>query len=391
MQAIKKTILTAFALTAATAAFPASIDETLRSVEENNLELKSLRQGIEIEAMESRAANLPEGPSIEYGRLYDASGAAASSELEVMQPFEFPTIYAARSKAAGRRREAAETAYSERRQSILLEARNACLYLVYLSLADSVLTLRSGNSERLLELYEKRMANGDANAIELNKIRLDRMSAEAERVRIENERLGAAAALAALNGGSDPGFSDTAYPEPDLGGLEAAADEALGRDAATLSAKALESAAESELSVSRQGWIPSFEAGYVRETEGGAAANGFKIGASFPLYSTAGKVRAAKASLTRAGIETQRAEAEAGSRIGGLKNEIESLSRLLAAYDRELLGGTLDLLSKAVENGEISLIYYYAEAEKIYASLLECLQIELRLHQAASELNKHKL
>ena len=84
-----------------------SIDEVLRQIEQNNKELQSQQHATRAAQLEVQTQNNLEDPSVEYSPFYTKGiTGMSSSELVVTQGFDFPTLYAARSRSGKLQREA---------------------------------------------------------------------------------------------------------------------------------------------------------------------------------------------------------------------------------------------------------------------------------------------
>lgn len=392
---MKQTIIIMLALLA----FPAAgagaqgIGDVLKSIEQNNKELQALRKDNEAAEAGIKSQNNLEDPSVEYSPFFrrGASG-VASSELVVSQGFDFPTVYAARSKSGRLQRETLGLQYSAARRDILLEAKNLCLDLVHIGKTEALLNRRRKNTEELLALFTKKLDNGDATALDVNKIKLDLMNIQAEVATTGAARQTAMQSLTALNGNAPLTFSADGYgPAMPDESYEAMLARATDADYDILAAQASEQALAQEIKVNKQNWIPKLEIGYRRNTDTGEASNGFLVGASFPLFSSRNKMKMAKAQHEGAQLRLDNARIQVENRVRARIQEVQKLKKAKDAYDTALLQQTLGILRKAVESGEISIIDYYVEADGIYSNLQTYLDIERQYQGALAEIYKNEL
>lgn len=127
-----RTIIIAAIALAATASIKAQdINAVLKSIEQNNVELKALQKGNEAAGIEIKSQNTLEDLSIEYSPFFqnNVSG-IASSELVITQGFDFPTLYGARKKAGKLQRNVLDMQYQTARRDILLNAKKLCLDII---------------------------------------------------------------------------------------------------------------------------------------------------------------------------------------------------------------------------------------------------------------------
>ena len=290
------------------------------------------------------------------------------------------------------RSDAIDRQYQLARRDILLQARLLCMDIVRLNQEKALLGRRLSNAEELLALMEKRFSEGDASIIEVNKVKMEMMDMKSAAVRNSAALETAMSGLSALNGGIPVDFDAVAYPamEP-VGDPEAFISETLESDMAVKSAEAALDAADGYVRLNRQNWLPKFEIGYRRNTALAEASHGFLIGASIPLFSNRNKTKIAEAERYAAGNMLNDTRMQAESALRSALGEIRQLQSALDVYDVQLMYGTLDALKKAVEGGMISVMDYYVEADGVYSSLLEYIDVENRYYRLMAEVRKNEL
>lgn len=390
---IKKIVVTVLVSSAILCARAQEIESILTEVEQNNKELQALRKSNEASELEIRSRNSLEDPSVEYSPFYrKGTDGMASSELVVSQGFDFPTLYAARHKAGKLQKEVLDMQYLTARRDILLNAKSLCLDLVYQNRLLGLLEERRKNAEELLTLFTRKLEAGDATLLDVNKIKMDRMNIQTETTQAESARQTALQQLLALNGNVPLTYEPTEYgttlAESDY---EAMYTRAVASDYELRTARASELAAAQEIRVSRQNWIPKLEVGYRRNTELEEARHGFLVGASFPIFSSRKQVRMAKAQHAGMQLQLENTHLQTENRVRAKINELQALGKAADAYDVELMYHTLDLLRKAVESGEISVIDYYVEADGIYRNLQTYMGLERQYQGALAEIRKNEL
>ena len=370
-----------------------SIEEVLQSVAMNNPELKSLIQSTEAAQLQLKTDNMPEDPTVEYSSFYSRNTTGQSgSELVVSQGFDFPTLYATRSRQNKLSSASLESGLDVERRRILLEAKTVCMDIIMYRQLGELLDMQSGIAEEMLELFQKRYETGDATALELNKIKMELMNVATE---VADNRAALSAAdntLRAMNGDVELVFDADFYPlAEDVADPQAAMEEYISGNAAIISAETAAQAAQKQVSLDRQGWIPKIEIGYRRNTAIREAEHGFLVGGSIPLFSNSRKVRMAKAQSVsahnRLAMAKARAQAEASSFIA----DIRETKAALDAYDEPLMRETLSLLKEAVEGGQISVIDYFVEASNIYTNLSNCITLQNRYQKLLAQLYVNQL
>lgn len=389
---MKKIILAAMAFAAVVSAKAQDINAVLKSVEQNNMELKALLKGNEAADIENKSQNTLEDLSIEYSPFFQSeTSGIASSELVITQGFDFPTLYGARKKAGQLQRNVLDMQYQTARRDILVNAKKLCLDIINYNKQKQLLQERRKNADELLAMFELKFKNGDATSLELNKIKLDRMNLETELVQADTKHANAMQQLQALNGGLPIEVNMTEYPQAPADDEVTMYEKAVATDWTVRTAQASVLAAEQDVKVNKQSWIPKFEIGYRRNTEGDNASNGFLIGGSIPLFSSKNKVKIAKARQTEAVMQHANARINAENSARTMINQIKQLKASADAYDVPLMRQTLKLLRTAVENGEISVTEYYVEADNIYKNMITYMDIERQYQDALTEIYKNEL
>ncbi|MBS5876884.1 MAG: TolC family protein [Prevotella sp.] len=389
---MKKIILAAMAFAAVVSAKAQDINSVLKSVEQNNMELKALLKGNEAADIENKSQNTLEDLSIEYSPFFQSeTSGIASSELVITQGFDFPTLYGARKKAGKLQRNVLDMQYQTARRDILVNAKKLCLDIINYNKQKQLLQERRKNADELLAMFELKFKNGDATSLELNKIKLDRMNLETELVQADTKHANAMQQLQALNGGQPIEVNMTEYPQAPADDEVTMYEKAVATDWTVRTAQASVLAAEQDVKVNKQSWIPKFEIGYRRNTEGDNASNGFLIGGSIPLFSSKNKVKIAKARQTEAVMQHANARINAENSARTMINQMKQLKASADAYDVPLMRQTLKLLRTAVENGEISVTEYYVEADNIYKNMITYMDIERQYQDALTEIYKNEL
>ncbi len=370
-----------------------TVDEVLSQIERNNKELQAQEQTIRASKLEVQAENNLEDPSVEYSPFYTRGiSGMSSSELVVTQGFDFPTLYAARRQSGKWKQEVLDRQLRIFRRDILLNAKNLCLDLILYNQKQTLLVQRKKNADELLVLFEKRLKEGDVGVLDVNKIKMELMNVQTEVVQNEAAHRSALQQLLAMNGNLPLEFTENTYPSlPELDSYNELYDEIMSTDATLLVADANVRAAEKELKVNRQSWLPKFEVGYRRNTSLDEKSNGFLVGGSLPLFSNRKKGKIIQAQVTSAKLQVENARLQAEAQVQSRYNEICKLREAMQAYDVGLMYKTLDLLNEAVKAGQLSIIEFYTEADNVYQNLQAYMELENQYQKLMADIYKNRL
>lgn len=361
----------------------------LYSVEQHNLTLRSLRAQTDAVVADTRTGLTPADPEISAGYYWgNAHSEGNRVDLEVMQSFDFPTVYANKARIARGEASAAELEYAAARRDILMETESLCAEIVYHQALDGILQSCMESARELSEAYGESFAGGESNVIERNKARLAYLSSLN---RYESNRVDLAAALAdlsRLNGGEPVSLPDRAFTTP-----------LLPQDFESLCARLKEedpslqlAASRSELSrlgvsLASSETLPKFRLGYVSERTGPGVLQGVGGGISIPLWENKGRVRAAKARAAAQEMTEREAVSSYEIRLRRVYDQALRLSEICGRY-REALAGinSTEVLRKALGAGEISLVDYLVEMDIWNDANEQTLQCERDLCVAAARL-----
>ena len=370
-----------------------NIEQVLQSIEANNKELLSQKQLTKAQKMENRTENNLPDPTVSYSSFYkNGAGPGHGTELVATQGFDFPTQYITRNRQAEMENEAIDLQQQAFRRDVLLRAKNLCLDLILLNQEKALMDIRMKNADELEALYAKRLEAGDANILEVNKIKMERMNVQTEVAQNNAAHRTALQSLLAMNGNMPVEFSESTYPEvKEILDYNQLRDEVVASDYSLQAAVAFTRAAEKQVSVDKQNWLPKLEAGFRRNTDTGMSMNGFVVGGSIPLFSNRKKVQIAKAQAISAQLMQEDALLHVENNLMALYNEMTQLKEAMHAYDMPLLYKSLDLLKQALKEGEISLIEYFVEAETVYQNLQARMQLENQYQKVMASIYKNEL
>ena len=386
-------IATIVALSTYSVALADTVGDVLKQVAANNLTLQALVHDNQADVLDIKASNSIGGPSVEYSPFFTKGySGVAESELVVSQEIDFPTKYAARNKQAKMQQTVGDKLLAKQRRDILLQAQLLCIDLIRLNQTLSMLRERLANSETLLQMYQKRMEAGDANALELNKVKLDCMEVRTLVNEAQGERISLLQQLRQLNGGKPIDVTDTVLPDyPQITNFEEYRALALASDADVAVAQTSLRAADMNLKLQKNEWLPNISFGYRRNTEHGEGINGFLVGVSFPLYSNSSNVKAARQRRESAELQVVQAQNEAEASLRTNYEQLQGLQQVIDHSDVKLLQESLTLFAKALQHGEITALVYYVEINSIYEKLQRHIDLHCQSVKLLAELHKEEL
>lgn len=386
-------IAVSFVLMAFTASADNSVDDVLKQIAQNNLTLRALQHDNEADVLDIKAENSLDGLSVEYSPFFRSGySGVAESELVVSQEIQFPTKYADRNKQAKMLKSVGGKMYEKNRRDILFEAEQLCLDIIRLNMTMTMLDQRLKNSETLHQMYDKRMAAGDANILEVNKVKLDCMEVQTMVSEAQNERMLLLQQLQQLNGGKPVTIDSEKFPEfQPIKDFESYKALYLASDADIQMAETMLKSADMNVKMQKRGWLPNISFGYRRNTEQKEGVNGLMVGVSFPLYSNSKRIKAARERRQSAELQVEQARKDAESQLQSGYQQLVGLQQVLDHSDVKMMQESIVLFSKALQHGEINALDYYTEVNSIYEKLQRHIDIHCQSAKLHAVLHKNEL
>lgn len=367
-------------------------EQVLSNVEMNNTTLKALREQANAEKIGNKTGINLANPEVEFGYLWGSpKGVDNKIDLSVKQSFDFPTSYRHRSQLTDGRNIQVELAYDQQVKSILSEARNLCVELVYQTKLNHELKQRSEHARDLHEAYKARFNKGDVDIIEYNKTKLSLLSTEKAFQINEVEINTLKAELQRLNGG-EPIAEIIGYSSYNLPlSFEQWFNTARENNPTLKYAEKEVELSKKEEQLTRSLNLPKFSAGYASERIPGTSEvqQGISIGVSIPLWEGRNTVKHRKAQTIA--LQAQGEDMKLQFRNGLWKQyeKAGKLKGLLNDYQEALsVSNNRELLKKALDKGQLSLINYIVELTSYYETVDQYLETEKDYQLAIAELQQ---
>lgn len=366
------------------------IELLLQEVERNNTTLSALRSQVEAEKTGNRTGIYLHNPEVDLYLLSKSDEPLRRTNLHVLQPFDFATLLGRRSKLSRELNKQLDYHYLEARQNILFEARQLIVDMIFCNAMDREYERRLTHARNIARAYESMLGQGEVNILEHNKAQINLFNLQKASELNDIERRALLAGLQALNGGQPLEISLAEFPSAVL-----PTDFSAWYEQESAGSPALLSAGQ-EVAVSRQQerlaraeWLPGFSAGFMMEAMPHERFSGFGMGISIPLWENRNTLRYARLKT----MATQEQQADLQLRFlghyRGLHQQALALQETSQNYRRMLQGlDNTDLLQKALEAGQISLIEYLLELGFYYEAVNMSLETQRQLHRTMAELER---
>lgn len=372
----------------------AGMEGILQQISQNNRQLKAYQSFIASQNLGNKSENnLPDPQASAYYLPFGEHETDDYYEYQVSQRFEFPTVYAARSKRIEKQKELLELEYKSMRQEVLLDAKKQLLELQNLQQRKELEQKRVQQAKQVYDQIRRLFDSEQIGILELNKSKVawlqQQFKIDQIEIRIKNTLL----ELEKLNGGNSVQaerirfFKDTEIAE-----VQALWEEKRYADPEVQMLLAWESVAEQQVKLEKNKVLPDLTVGYNYQGVNSSNYSGFLGGFSIPLWNSRNKVKAAEANLEYSQANTAVETAEIYTNFQGNYQQYQLLKKKFEEY-RETFEdlNSEELLFKAYELGEFSFLDYYREVEFYREAYNKMLEMEKELLQLKAELLKHQL
>ncbi len=367
------------------------IENVLNEIEKNNTTLFALQKRAEARQIENKTNIYLQNPEVEFNYLWGNDVIGNRTDFSATQAFDFPSVYKYKKEISNIKNEQVALEYQKQRKDLLLEARLISYDLVYINALLSELSKRLNHAQSIANSYKSKFDIGETNILEYNKSQLNllNLSKEMESLNIKRDAL--QGELTRLNGGIPIEFTVNEFPTitipTDFEQWYAQAEQS--NPLLNWLKKEME-ASEKQINLNRAMSLPKLKAGYMSENVIGQDFQGITLGLSIPLWENKNKVKYAEAN----GIAIEKTATDQKiqfynrlkllhAKAIGLQNNAIDYKSKLQTFDGS------ELLKKALDKGEISLIDYILELSIYYESVNKLLQSELEMNKTLAKLNQY--
>ena len=370
-----------------------SIEDVLQEIELNNTVLSTLRKQADAEKVGNQTGIYPENPEVEMHYLWGNNTPGNRTDFSASQSFDFPTAYYYKRKIADKKNMKLDLKYEIERNEILLEARQKCIELTYINAYMVEMRKRVSHAKQIADAYQLKFDKGEANILDLNKVKLNLLNARKGLNKHQTEKELLINELTRMNGGNVLTFESTTY-KPEL--LPTDFEQwYVGMKEKNIGLHYLQeetAISKNSEKLQRSMNLPKFSVGYMSEKVLNEQFQGVIVGISIPLWENKNTVRQIKAQT----IANQAAQNDADIRnynlYQSMYNKAAKLLEIITEYATDMAGvDNSDLLKKALDAGEISLIDYILELEIYYEAIDNILETERDYQLVISEMKQWEL
>lgn len=369
-----------------------SIDQILTEIENNNTNLSALRKASDAKKLENKTGLFLDNPEIEFHYLWgNPNSMGQRTDFSITQSFDFPNVYGHQKKISSLKNEQVELNYLKTLKELKLESRKILYQLIYLNALKELSLQRLEHAKSIASSYESKFKVGETNILEYNKSQLNLLNLKKEVENIEIERQELLGQLRSLNGGKTLAFEETEYSKVDLpADFEQWYQQAEELNPMLNWLKQEVELSERQVKLSQAQSLPKIQAGYMSEKIPGEQFQGLVIGVSIPMWQNKNTVKFAKANIQAMEGYSTDSKLKFYNDLKTLYEKVSVLESSVKDYESQLTKFQhIELLGKALNKGQITLIEYMLEQAIYYESQNNLLEMKRDLNLSLAELYQH--
>lgn len=390
-----KLLTSAFCLLITTTVYSQTgIDSLLVQVSKNNKAVQANREYHFARKAEFATGLTPYDPKVEYDYLSGSpAGAGNQRDFTVTQQLDFPTVYSSKRKLSNQQSIQSDLEHRVFIQDILLKAKLEALELIYLNKLSAELKRRLERTQALVSDYQKKLDQGDAIILDVNKAKLQLLNIQQDVLLNDNAISQTLTRLQELNGGIEVNLTDTIYPlvaqVPEFRTLDSLIE---ANDPLLKVYEHEQQIRQQQITVQKRLNLPKIETGYHSQAILGQSYKGIHGGISIPLWENRNRVKAAEANLSYANFNAVNHKLQHQLENKQYYDQLEIRKNAMLEY-RTLLASLNNaaLLDKALKYGQITIIQYAQDERFYFDSYSKYLRLEAEYHKAIAQLYKFSL
>ena len=369
-----------------------SVDDILIQIEKNNTTLSALRKSIDAQKVGNKTGIFLQNPEVEFNYLWgNPSSIGNRTDFSIRQSFDFPTAYKFKNQISNSKNEQTELEYRKQQKELLLQARNICIDLIYTNALKLEYGKRLNHAQNIAKSYKSKFDAGDTNVLEYNKAQLNLLNLSNKMELLEIDRTALLLELIRLNGGLVIDFAESEFQSAIIPvDFEQWYTQAEQSNPILNWLKQEIEISNKQVSLNKALSLPKVQTGYMSETVIGQQFRGISIGLSIPLWENKNTVKYAKANTVALEAVVADNKVQLYNQLKTLHSKAISLQSNVTEYRSKLQSfNSSDLLKKALDKGEISLIDYIMELSIYYENVNKMLELDRDMNKAVAELNRY--
>ncbi len=370
-----------------------TINEVLAEIENNNTSLKAQEENEKAQVASFNIGRELANPEVSYDYFIGSPSTAGNqTDIAVTQPFDFPTTYKKKKELAASKTISVGYQTQALRQNIMQDAKLICVEIIFQEKLKSQLEQQKDNIASILQTFEEKLLKGSGNGMDVSKAQLQLMQVETS-IQIVNTNITQLnKELSLLNGGLDIVFSDTLYfMNENTKSLDDLKTNGTKVNPLKLSYDQNKEIAIKNLAVAKANILPKMEAGYHYQGILGQTFQGVHFGFSIPLWENKNEVKYYQEQQNVAEAYSldynMQVLTEIQMHYESYENHKTTLAKYQAFFDN---ANNLNLLRKALDNGQLKAVEYFNEINYFNQSKISYLTTEKEMYKSIVMMTKYE-
>ena len=364
-----------------------TVDSVLSAIEKNNTSLSAMRKRVDADKIGNQTGIYLQNPEAGFNYLWGTPSAMGNrTDINIRQSFDFPTAYGFRRQIADSRNLQSDLEYQQQFKDILYSARILFTDIMYANAINEEYGKRLMHAQSIADAFQGMYEKGEVSVLEHNKAQLNLLNLKKEAEARNIERAAYLKQLAALNGGIAIELNEKSFQSQTLpSDFDQWYSNAEKNNPALLWLKQEIEVSQQQEKLNRAMGLPKASAGYMSEKIVGEHFQGISMGVSIPLWENKNMVKYAQAqTLALQSIEADR-KLQFFNHLKIQHQKAASLQQTINEYRQAIQSSNnAELLKKALDQGELSLINYLMELSFTYLAMDNLLKSEYELNKTLS-------
>ena len=370
-----------------------TIDEVIDSVKHNNVALKIAKEEQMRIVNSIKSSNNLSNPEVGFEYHKGANIDGDTYGFSLTQKFDWPGLYVSRSQSNKHKIEMAHAELLNNNMAVLFETKQLCIQIVNVNKKIKAQEKIYDNMSELYAKYEKGFNQGEISMLDINKLKIEMLNVKRDLDMFVAQRSALGKELMAMNGNIEIVVDNlTDYPIQSLESVDYYLSQIETYDPEYIAQGEGVKAANVDYKSAKMGWLPEFSLGYRYTNELGTKFNGFEVGVSLPLFANRNKVGESKAGLKVAEFAQKDVLIKKESALKADFQKVVTTRTQINSYKNVLDDETnIQMLKKALEGGEMSLLNYLLELRYFLEAHHTLLDLEYEYNMLLTSINKYEL
>lgn len=369
----------------------AQLRNMIAELEQNNTHLQAMQHGVNAEKAGNRIGLSPNDPQVGINYLKPNPRLADHRlDYSITQELEFPTVYGWRRKVAAGQDAVLDQQFLMSRSEVVSLALQSWLQWIYHRENQQLLRVQSQHASQVAEAYQRAFDAGSISVLDRNKARIHAANLKKSFELQEIELASSWNQLIRLNGGQPFSQLPENYPDWTLpASFEAWFSEISGQKAGLQAMSAQLEVNRDQERLASAMRLPHLSIGYMREQDIEVDFRGVTFGLSLPLWQNQNRskharlqTRAGESMLQDARLQFELEQRHLYQKALSLQKHSQELQQLLKDSSEP------NLLRKALDLGEITLVDYLVEQSLFYELQEKLLHAELEYYQTLAQMRQ---